>query len=494
MPADITIRNARVIDGSGSAEFDADVEVRDGRIASVGRAGAAARDVDARGKVLCPGFVDVHSHDDTAFIRIPGMEFKLAQGVTSEVSGNCGSSAAPARPGEVIPVGGGIVPGGAEWAEMAGYLAKVDAQHPAINNAMLAGHNTIRWLAMGMDKRLATGGEVAAMRGLVATAMEQGAVGFSTGLIYEPGRYSNTEEVVALAAEIGPFGGIYATHMRNEGDHLLEAVEETLHIGRESGCAIHISHHKAAGKRNWGRVVESLARIDRANAEGQDVTLDVYPYTAGSGPMAQYVNLDRIDVEWATNVRIANCPAFREFEGRMIPEIAAERDIYVEDAVRLILTAPKGDRTICIQFIIDEADIAANLRHPRMMVGSDGIPNLVGKPHPRLFGTFPRVLGKYVREEGVLSLVEAIRRMTSLSCERFGLVNRGLVKEGYWADLVLFDPATVRDRATYDDPQVEPEGIQMVMVNGEVAYRDGKHTGAGAGRALRYRRDLKPRV
>jgi N-acyl-D-aspartate/D-glutamate deacylase len=339
-----------------------------------------------------------------------------------------------------------------------------------------------------MDKRAATAAEIATMRGLVEKAMEQGAVGFSTGLIYEPGRYSNTEEVVALASEIAPFGGIYATHMRNEGDRLLEAVEETLHIGKEAGCAVHISHHKAAGRKNWGRVPESLARVDRANAEGMDVTLDVYPYTAGSGPMAQYVNLDHIDVEWAKNVRIASCPAFREFEGKSIPDIAAERDIYVEDAVRLILTAPKGDRTICIHFIIDEADIETNLGHPRMMVGSDGIPNLVGKPHPRLFGTFPRILSTYVRERGVLTLEEAIRRMTSLSCDRFGLVERGLVKEGYWADLVIFDPATVRDLATYDDPQQEPEGIRMVMVNGQVAYEDGQHTGVGAGRSLHYRR------
>jgi N-acyl-D-aspartate/D-glutamate deacylase len=324
------------------------------------------------------------------------------------------------------------------------------------------------------------------MRGWLAEAMEQGAVGFSTGLFYEPGRYSDTDEVVELAREAGRFGGVYATHMRNEGDKLLEAVDEAMHIARESGSKLHISHHKSAGKRNWGRIGESLAKVDAANADGMDITLDIYPYTAGSGPMNQYVNLDRIDVEWAKNVLIATCPDFREFEGMTIPEIAARCEWEIEEAVRQVITGPRGKDTICIHFIIDEADIETNLRHPRVMIGSDGIPELNGKPHPRLFGTMPRVLGHYVRERGVLTLEEAIRRMTSLSCERFGLAGRGLVREGYWADLVLFDPATIRDTATYKDPKQEPEGIRIVVVNGQVAIEDGRHTGVGAGRMLRY--------
>jgi N-acyl-D-amino-acid deacylase len=277
--------------------------------------------------------------------------------------------------------------------------------------------------------------------------------------------------------------------MRNEGDKLLEAVEEALTIGRESGTPVHISHHKSAAKRNWGRVGESLARVDRANAEGQDVTLDVYPYTAGSGPMWQYVNLDNIDLEWAENVLIASCPDERSWEGKFMPEIAQQHEWDLSQAVREILSTPRGKEVVCIQFIIDEADIETNLRHPKMLIGSDGIPVLSGKPHPRLFGTMPRVLGHYVRERGVLPLEEAIHRMTQMSCERFGIANRGLVREGYVADLVLFDPATVRDVATYQDPKQEPEGIRMVVVNGEVAYADGVHTGVGAGRMLRYRSD-----
>jgi N-acyl-D-amino-acid deacylase len=343
-------------------------------------------------------------------------------------------------------------------------------------------------MASGLERRAATPDEVRQMRGWLAHGMEQGAVGFSTGLIYEPGRYSDTEEVVELAREAGAAGGIYATHMRNEGEHLLRAVDEAMHIARESGCKLHISHHKSAGRAHFGGVVASLAKVDAANAAGMDITLDVYPYTAGSGPMNQYVNLERIDREWAENVLIATCPDFREFEGMMIPEIAARCEWDIEEAVRQVITGPRGKETICIQFIIDEADVETNLRHPRMRIGSDGIPELSGKPHPRLFGTMPRVLGEYVRERGVLALEEAIRRMTSLPCSRFGLAGRGLVREGYWADLVLFDPATVRDTATYRDPKQEPEGIRMVLVNGEVALEDGRHTGVGVGRALRYNR------
>ncbi|MGE3075554.1 MAG: amidohydrolase family protein [Dehalococcoidia bacterium] len=487
MAADLVIRNARIVDGSGSAGYVADVSVTDGRISEIGTPGGGGREIDAKGQVLTPGFVDTHSHDDGAFLRYPDMGFKLAQGVTTDISGNCGFSTIPNEPGREY-MAGDISGPGSGWTDLDSFFEACLAKKPAINNAMLVGHNRIRAHVVGMEKRLATAAEVAEMRGHVAQAMEQGAVGFSTGLIYEPGRYSDTDEVVSLATECRPYSGIYATHMRNEGDKLLEAVDEAMLIAREAAIPLHISHHKSAGKRNWGGVKASLAKVDAANAAGMDITLDVYPYTAGSGPMWQYVNLDKIDTEWAQGVMIASCPDFREFEGKMVPDIATEHEWTIEEAVREIITSPKGRQVICIHFIIDEADIETNLRHTKMLIGSDGIPELKGNPHPRLFGTMPRVLSRYVRDRKVLTLEEAVRRMTSASCERFGLTDRGLIKEGYWADLVLFDPDTVKDRATYEEPKQEPAGISMVVVNGQVAYEDGKHTGVGSGQMLRFKR------
>ena len=252
---------------------------------------------------------------------------------------------------------------------------------------------------------------------------------------------------------------------------------------------MHISHHKAAGAPNWGKVVDSLRLVDDANAAGGDVTLDVYPYTAGSGRMIEYFSVDNPSEDLARVIRIASCPAFPEMEGRMLVDIAADTGESLPDLVRRILTAEKGDRTICIHFIIDEADIETNLRHPLMMVGSDGIPDLKGKPHPRLFGTMPRVLSEYVRNRHVLSLEEAVRRMTSLSCDRFGLFGRGRIAEGMWADLVLFDPDRIADTATYDDPKQEAVGVDCVVVNGTVVYENGSHTDARPGGVLRYREE-----
>ena len=492
MPIDLIIRNASIVDGTGAPAFQGDVEVDGGRIRSVGSATATARrEIDAQGLHLAPGFIDVHAHDDGAYIRHPGMEFKLSQGVTTCVCGNCGFSAIPALPGaDQAAASGGILAGlQGSFTDLEGYFDAALAGAPAINNIMLVGHNTVRTLVMGFEQRGPTPAEMAQMRAKVSEAMAQGACGFSTGLIYRPGRWSDTEEVIELARAAQPFDALYTTHMRNEGDRLLEAVEEALRIGREAGVQAHISHHKSAGKPNWGKVRDSLDMVDAARAAGQRVTLDVYPYTAGSGRMVEYFNLDRINREFAEVVRIASCAAFREFEGRMLVDIASERGVDVTDIVRMILTAPGGDRTICIHFIIDEADIETNLRYRDMMVGSDGIPDLRGKPHPRLFGTFPRILSEYVRKRGTLSLAEAVRRMTSVSAKTFGLIERGSITPGYFADLVLFDAATVADTATYDEPKQEPVGVQLVVVNGKVAYDHGTHTGSASGRMLRYRRE-----
>lgn len=486
---DIAIRNVQILDGTGTPAFEGDIGIEGDRISAVGKVSAATTEIDGKGMHLSPGFVDTHSHDDGAFFRHPGMEFKLSQGVTSVVAGNCGFSAIPADP-SIDPgrASGGILAGlESEFTDLHGYFDAVLKRKPAINNMMLVGHNTVRTLAMGYERRAPSPEELGKMRSHVARAMEQGACGFSTGLIYRPGRWSETEEVIELARAAQPFDALYTTHMRNEGDHLLEAVDEALLIGQESNVHLHISHHKSAGRPNWGKVKESLSKVDAALAAGQRVTLDVYPYTAGSGRMIEYFNLDNVSRDLAEVIRIASCPAFREYEGKMLVDIAAEEGVDVTDMVKKVLTAPKGDRTICIQFIIDETDVETNLAHQDMMVGSDGIPDLNGKPHPRLFGTFPRVLGHYVRERGILSLPEAVRRMTSLSCTTFGMTERGQVREGYYADLVLFDPASIIDTATYDDPKQEARGVRMVLVNGEIAFDEGHHLGVGSGRMLQYR-------
>ncbi len=484
MTVDLAFRNVRIIDGTGGPAMEGDVGVTGDRITAVGQVGEATTDVDGNGMTLAPGFVDVHTHDDGALIRHPGMEFKVAQGCTSVVIGNCGFSAAPAVAGEKEP--SGLIGVRPTWTDLEGFFDAVSETKPAVNAVALIGHNSIRNLVMGNEQRDPTDAELGEMKAHVAKAMAQGACGFSTGLIYEPGRYSGTDEVIELAKESSAAGGVYASHIRNEGDRLIEAVDEAIHIGREAGLPVQLSHHKAAGRANWGKVVESLARVDEANQAGADVTLDVYPYTAGSGPMAQYFNLDRLDPNLAEVIRFASCPAFREYEGRMATEVAAEQGVEPVDVIRQVLTAPEGDRTICIQFLMDEADVETNLRHPLMMVGSDGVVDLRGRPHPRLFGTFPRVLAHYVRDRGVISLEEAVRRMTSLSCDRFGLVDRGTIAEGMFADLVMFDQDRVVDTATYDDPKQEPVGIEAVVVNGSMACRSGNHTGAGAGRMIRF--------
>jgi len=483
--ADLIIRNASVLDGTGAAATDADVAITGDRITAVGDvAQSAAAEIDAGGKTLAPGFVDVHTHDDGALLRHPGMEFKLSQGCTSLVIGNCGFSAVPAVPGEREKSGLiGVTP---TWTDLDGFRDAVAEANPAVNAMALVGHNTTRSLVMGLERRAPTDTELDEMRGYVQAAMAQGACGFSTGLIYEPGRYCETDEIIELAKESAQAGGIYATHMRNEGDRLLEAVDEAIEIGTTAELPVQISHHKSAGRRNWGKIGLSLAKVDQANAAGADVTLDVYPYTAGSGPMAQYFNLANIDPELAEVIRFASCPAFREYEGRMAVDVAADLGIPVTQLIHDVISAPDGDRTLCIQFIIDNADIEENLRHPLMMIGSDGIPDLRGQPHPRLFGTFPKVLGYYVRERGVLELAEAVRRMTSLSCDRFGFVDRGRVAEGQFADLVLFDPDAVADTATYDHPKQEATGIDTVIVNGRVAFDHGMHTRIGGGRLLSF--------
>jgi N-acyl-D-amino-acid deacylase len=486
--AELVIRDAVIADGYGGPLTYGDIAVAGGRITSVGgdpvRTGSATVELDGRGELVCaPGFIDVHTHDDAALVRYPGLEFKVAQGCTSLVIGNCGFSAFPSIGEDDIET-----LAEADWPDLHHYRQDVTASGFACNAMALIGHNTIRIATIGRDEdRAATKAELAAMRGHVRRAMEHGACGLSTGLIYRPGKWTQTEEIVDLAKAAAEGSGLYATHMRNEGDRLLESVAEAISIGQESGCPVHISHHKASGSENWGKVANSLASIDRANSAGADVTLDFYPYTASSGPMAEYVSPETITQDWADHNLFATCPPFPEYQGRNVSEVAAAESVSVAELARRVFAAQGGLQTISIGFGMSEDDLLSNIRHPLMMVGSDGIPELGGLPHPRLFGTFPRIFAQYVRQHEVVSVAEAVRRMTSLPAGRFGLADRGRLTPGAFADLVVFDPATISDQATYQDPKREPAGVHWVVVNGELVYDQGRHTGARPGRVLHYR-------
>ncbi|MBI1733603.1 MAG: D-aminoacylase [Candidatus Rokubacteria bacterium] len=490
---DVVIRGGTVFDGTGSAGRAADVGIRGDRIAAVGPVPErGAREVDASGLAVTPGFIDVHSHDDFAVLLEPEMSFKVMQGVTTDVVGNCGSG--------VVPFAAGLIrfrrlhPGASPrpWDGFGGYLERVDEARPSCNVAVLMGHGSLRRGAMELAQRPPAPGELDRMRAWVREGVAAGAVGLSTGLIYEPGRYAATEEIVALARELGgASGGLYATHMRNEADGLLDAVREAIRIGEEGGVPVQISHHKASGRRNWGRVRDSLKLIEAARARGVDVTADQYPYTAGSTSLFAVAQNGAFRSDSpgglgtlaAADVLIAFAPGHTEWEGRTLEELAKTWAVDVEAAVARVLEA-EGEACFVVTFTMDDADVKIVMAHPTTMIGSDGVPS-GGKPHPRLYGCFARVLGHYVRDETVLDLPTAVHRMTGMPAAKFQLADRGVLRPGAFADVVVFDPARIADVATYAEPRRFPAGIRSVFVNG-AAVRDGdRHTGARPGRALR---------
>ena len=490
---DLVIRGGTVYDGTGAPGTRADVGVRGDRVATVGEVrGRGASELDAAGAAIAPGFIDVHSHDDFAVLLDPLMPFKVMQGVTTDVVGNCGSGVVPFETGlrrfrrlhpDASP---------APWDGFAGYLARVDETRPSLNVAVLVGHGSVRAGAMGLAQRPADAVELTRMKAWVREGVAAGAVGLSTGLIYEPGRYAATEEIVALARELGgPAGGLYATHMRNEADGLLDAVREAIRVGEEGGVPVQISHHKASGRNNWGRVRDSLRLIEAARDRGLDVTADQYPYTAGSTSLAAVVQNGAFRRDspgglgelTAEQVLIASAPKHPEWEGRTLAALAAAWGADTERAAARVVEA-EGEACFVVVFTMDEADVRTVLAHPTTMIGSDGVP-AGGKPHPRLYGCFARILGHYVREAKVLDLATGIHRMTGMPAAKFRLADRGAVRPGAFADLVVFDPARIADVASYEDPCRFPDGIRAVFVNGVAAARDGVHTGARTGRALR---------
>ena len=471
---DLLIRNALIIDGARRPRFAGDIGVRGGRIADIGLLSEAHAEVeiDAHGKIAAPGFIDAHTHDDRLLGSDPAMTPKVSQGVTSVVTGNCGISLAPLVAASPPPPLDLIDDGGAyRFPDFASFLEELDSRPAATNAACLVGHTTLRVAAMSRLDRAATPEETARMQALVREALAAGAVGLSTGTYYPPAAQATTEEIIAVAQPLKAYGGRYVTHMRDEDDRIVEAMEETFRIGREVGVPVIISHHKVVGPRNRGRSVETLALIAKTG-ERQSVCLDCYLYTASS----TILRADRIAI--SSRILITWSKPHPEFAGMELAQAAERLGLTQGQAVARL--SPAG----AIYFSMDEADVQRILQFDQTMVGSDGLPH-DAKPHPRLWGTFARVLGHYCRDLGLFPLETAIYKMTGLTARNFGLKERGLLQPGYWADITIFDAAEIGDAASFDAPTLAARGIDSVIVNGVPVWREGRSTGARPGRVLR---------
>jgi N-acyl-D-aspartate/D-glutamate deacylase len=521
---DLLIANARIVDGTGDPAFTGSVAVQGDRIQAVIRHPTPqleARRIDAAGRVLAPGFIDVHNHSDIVPFVEPGMDSMLRQGVTSVVVGNCGSSAAP--PAGAIDVAEFLSMGPDQldlgWQTFAEYLDRVEAARPAINLATLVGHGALRLEVMVHERRAPTPEEMGRMKRLLEEGLGAGAVGLSTGLIYAPGIHASTEEIVELASSVARRGGLYASHIRGEGERVFDAVAECVEIGRRAGVPSHISHLKLETSLVWGRAEELLGAIDAARASGDDVSADQYPYTAWESslssclpPWASPEDLPRLladppsherlvhvvekgEVGWQSSVKglgwdrlviVAHAPA-PEHTGKSVAQIAEEANRPPADAMFDLLHADPFTSVIGHGMV--EEDVRTIVAREDVMVASDGLAVSPTGPvgrfnvHPRYYGTFPRVLARYVRDDRLLSLEAAVRKMTSLPADRFGLVGRGRIAKGAFADLVLFDPDRIADRATFESPHAFAQGIDLVVVNGTVAWDGG--IGGRGGRVLR---------
>lgn len=474
---DLLLRNAEIVDGTGAPRFAGDIGIRGDRIERIGDLSACSgrTEIDVGGRIAAPGFIDAHTHDDRLMLSGGEMAPKVSQGVTTVIGGNCGISLAPMP----RPIPQPVTPplnllddhgGWFRFRTFASYLQALRDQPAATNCAMLVGHTTLRVATMDDLERPATAEQIAQMRSMVQEAMEAGAIGVSTGLFYEPATAAPTEEVIETCRPLKDFNGLYCTHMRDEGDRVMDSLEETFRIGREVGVPVVISHHKIIGQQNRGRSEETLAFI-RKNMALQPICLDCYPYTAGSTILSwdRAASSSRVIVSWSKRLP--------QFAGRDLDDIARELGVSQEEAVRRL--APAG----AIYFRMDESDVQRILQFDETMIGSDGLPH-DDSPHPRLWGSFPRVLGHYRRSLGLFSLETAVHKMTGLTASKFGLADRGVLKEGAYADLTLFDADTVDEAGTYAQPIAPARGIDTVVVNGAIVWREGRSTGARPGRVL----------
>jgi len=528
---DLVIINGHIVDGTGSPWYSGDIGIRDGRIAAIGNLSTAARKrtIDVKGRVVAPGFIDMLGQSETTILVDPRLPSKIYQGITTEITGE-GSSAAPLNDAIVANDRPAyqhykINP---DWRTFRQYFSRLEKQGMGINLASYVGATEVRRMVLGDADVQPTPGQLAEMKTLVRGAMRDGAVGVSTSLEYSPAPYAKTEEIIALASEASKFGGIYATHMRNEGDSVLESIDETVRIGREAHIPVEIWHFKVAGKVNWGRMPELVARVNQARAEGVDVEADTYAYTAWANGMSAFVPpwahdggdaklIERLkdpatrarirkdmetpskdwDNEWDeisgpedVMIGLVQNPALKPFQGKRLSEVAK---ILHKDPIDELLDLLIEDNafTNCAVFGMSESDVALALEQPWVSFDNDSSgtspEGILGEEHthPRAYGTFPRILRKYVREEKKLTLEDAIRKFSALPAQRMRLTDRGVLKQGMWADVVVFDPETVRDLATFGDSNRLSEGMEYVLVNGVPVIENGKMTGALPGKVLR---------
>ncbi len=530
-PFDLVISNGHIIDGTGSPWYSGDVGIRQGRIAAIGNLSAVARTrtLDVHGKIVAPGFIDMLGQSEMTILVDPRLPSKIFQGITTEITGEGGSAA---------PLNDGILAADRpsfdhykidpDWRTFRQYFARLEKQGMGINLASYVGATQVRRMVLGDADVQPTPEQLRSMERLVREAMQDGAVGLSTALEYAPAPYAKTEEIIALAAEASKFGGIYATHMRNEGSSVLESIDEAVRIGREAHLPVEIWHFKVAGRANWGQMPASIARVNKARAEGVDVTADTYAYTAWFNTMSAFVPpwahdggdarlVERLqdpatrarirkemetpskdwDNEWEeisgpgdVMIGVVQNPELKKFQGKRLSEVAAILNKDPMDALFDLLIADQGF-TNCAVFGMAEPDVALALEQPWVSIDNDSSgtspEGILGQehPHPRAYGTFPRILRKYVREEKKLTLEEAIRKFSALPAQRMRLIDRGVLKQGMWGDLVVFDPETVRDVATFDDPNQLSQGMDLVLVNGVPVIENGTMTGALPGKVLR---------
>ena len=510
---DLIIKNARIIDGSGSPWYRADLAVKDGKIAAIGKLNEqAGKIVDAKDKYLAPGFIDIHSHSDGSILNCPSNESRLLQGTTTELTGNCGDSMAPIGKATVAPERG--------FATVADFLAKVEENGIATNFAMLVGHGTVRDAVMGYSSEKASPQQIEEMKAITAKAMEDGAFGISSGLIYPPGCYADTDELSEVASAVAPFGGLYSTHMRNENVKVVESVKEAIEIAERSGARLQISHHKVTSKQNWEESCRTtIALIEKARKRGLDAACDQYPYSASATGLDS--NIPRWAFEGGFDAMMKRLEApepraqlrdqsNKSHEGRWgdiyVAYVQTEKNQWmVGKSITEIADALGGKdyADTCFDIVADEhghvgevnfgmceEDIEYIMSQPFTMTGSDGesMPlTAPGKPHPRNFGTMVRMLAHYCRDRKLFSIETAIHKITALPASRMGLADRGIIKAGMWADLVLFDLAKLNDDPSYSDPQQACSGILQVYVNGVLAAENGKVTGSRSGMVLRHK-------